>query len=191
MSYIIIILSIVVFLIFFFKIIGIEIGIAKFEDTSKIRVINNSYLETFKNFIENTDYNYLEGKVIFFNTWASWCGACIGEIPILNMIQLSHRDNKKVVFVSYCNDLQPASIPEFLNRKNLELNYRFISSDEGLRVSLRKILSSGTNTYNVDPLVDSIPWNFIIDQNENVLYFKRGRLNEEDMFVINSILNTL
>jgi hypothetical protein len=70
------------------------------------------------------------------------------------------------------------------------LNYRFISSNEGLRVSLKKILSGGTNPYNVDPFVDGIPWNLIIDENENILYFKNGSLTEDDLFDINSILHS-
>ena len=164
---------------------------AKFEDASKINVINNSYLDTFKNFIDKTDYDYLTGNVIFFNTWASWCGSCIKEIPILNQLQLQYNDNEKIVFVSYCNDLKSGSIPEFLKKRNLELNYRFLNSREGLRVSLMTILSGYPNPYDINPLIDSVPWNFIIDENEKVLYFKRGLLKQDDMVIITSILNGL
>lgn len=193
MNYIIISISTVISLIFFLKITGIKIVItkAKFDDRSKIKVINNSYLDTFKNFIDKTDYDYITGKVIFFNTWASWCGPCIKEIPILNQLQLLHKDNEKVVFVSYCNDLKPGSIPEFIKKKNLELNYRFITSSEGLRVSLKTILSSNPNLPYTDPLIDSVPMNFIIDQNEKVLYYKSGMLTRDDMVIITSILNGL
>lgn len=172
-----------------FKIFDIKIVKAKFDDRSKIKVINNSYLDTFKNFIDRTDYDYITGKVIFFNTWASWCGPCIKEIPVLNQLQLLHKDNERVVFISYCNDLQPNSIPEFLKKKNLELNYRFITSSEGLRVSLKTILSTNPNLPKIDPLKDSIPMNFMIDQNEKVLYYKGGLLTRDDMLIITSILN--
>jgi thiol-disulfide isomerase/thioredoxin len=121
MNFIIIILAILVFLIVIFKITGIEFRIAKFENTSRIKVINNSYLETIKHFVDRTDYDYLADRIIFFNTWASWCGGCIKEIPLLNKIQVLHRDNKNIVFVSYCNDLQPGSIPEFFKEKKFRI----------------------------------------------------------------------
>jgi len=191
LNYIIISISVIILLIFFFKFFGISIRKAKFEDTSKIKVINNSYLDTFKHFIHKTDYDYIEGKVIFFNTWASWCGACIKEIPILNQLQLLYNDNEKIVFISYCNDLEPGSIPEFIKKRKLELKYRFLNSSEGLRVSLKTILSSNPYLHNIDPLIDSVPMNFIIDQNEKVLYYKRGRLIHDDLLIITSILNGL
>lgn len=188
MKYIIISISIIILLILFLRIIGVHTRIAKFEKKSKIKVINNSYLDTFKNFIDITDYDYIIGKVIFFNTWASWCGSCIKEIPILNELQLLYNNNEKIAFISYCNDLKPDSIQGFIKKRNLELNYRFLTSSEGLRVSLRTILSSNPNLPHIDPLIDSIPMNFIIDQNEKVLYYKRGSLTYDDLLTISSIL---
>ena len=189
MYYIIISISIIILLIYFFKIIGIDIRIAKFENKSKIKVINNSYLDTFKNFIDTDDYDYISGKVIFFNTWASWCGSCIKEIPILNELQLLYKHNEKIVFISYCNDLKLGSIPEFIKKRNLELNYRFLNSGEGLRGSLRTILSGNPNLPHINPLIDSVPMNFIIDKNEKILYYKRGSLTHDDLLTISSILN--
>ena len=154
-------------------------------------MINNSYFDTFKNFVDKTDYDYLIGKVVFFNTWASWCGSCIKEIPILNQIQILYKDNEKIVFLSYCNDIKPSAAQEFIKKRNLELDYRFLTSKEGLRISLKTILSGYPNPYNIDSLVDSVPWNFIIDQNEKVLYFKSGMLTQDDMLIISSILNRI
>ena len=162
---------------------------SKFENESKIKVINNSFLDTFKNFIDKTDYEYITGKVIFFNTWATWCGSCIKEIPILNQLQLMHNDTEKIAFISYCNDLEPSAIPAFIKKRNLELNYRFLTSGEGLRSSLRTILSNNPNLSHIDPLIDSVPMNFIIGQNEEVLYYKNGSLTDDDLLTISSILN--
>lgn len=191
MNYIIISILVIILFIFFFKNISISIVKAKFENPSKIKVINDSYLDTFKNFIDKSDYDYIKGKVIFFNTWASWCGACIKEIPILNQLQLLFKDNEKIVFISYCNDLEPGSISEFIRKNNLELNYRFLTSTEGLRVSLRKILSDNFNLPDINPLSDRVPLNLIIDKNENVLFCKNGSLTHDDFQKINSILNAL
>ncbi len=171
------------------KIIGIDIRIAKFENKSKIKVINNSYLDTFKYFIDADDYDYIKGKVIFFNTWASWCGSCIKEIPVLYELQLLYKENEKIVFITYCNDLKPGSITEFIKKRNLEFNYRFLNSGEGLRGSLRTILSGKSNLPHINPLIDSTLMNFIIDENENVIFFKNGGLREDDLSTISSILN--
>ncbi len=188
MTYIIIGILILIFLLFYFKIIDIGIVKAKFEDKSKIQAINNSYLDTFKHFINKVDYEYITGKIIFFNTWASWCSSCIKEIPILNQLQLLYKNNEKIAFISYCNDLETGSIPAFIKKRNLELNYRFLTSSEGLRVSLRSILSSNPDRQ-IDPSIDSVPMNFIIDQNEKVLFYKRGSLTKDDFLIITSILN--
>lgn len=191
LNYIIISIFTVILLIFIFRNIGIDITKATFEDKSKVKVINNSFLDTFKNFIDKSDYDFISGKVIFFNTWASWCGSCIKEIPTLNHLHSFYFESEKIVFVSYCSDLNTGSIPEFLKKRNLELNYKFLNSSEGLRTSLRTILSSKPNEYKIDPLVDIIPMNFIIDQNEKILYYKEGSLSQNDLTIITSILNGL
>lgn len=190
MEYIIIGILIIAFLLFYFKIIDIGIVKAKFEDESKIQVINNSFLDTFKHFINKADYEYITGKIIFFNTWASWCSSCIKEISILNQLQLLYKNNEKIAFISYCNDLETSLIPAFIKKRNLELNYRFLTASEGLRVSLSSILSSNPDRQ-IDPSIDSVPINLIIDQNEKVLFYKRGSLTNDDFLIVISILNEL
>ena len=102
---------------------------------------------------------------------------------------MSYKDNEKIVFISYCNDLEPGSIPAFIKKRNLELNYRFLNSGEGLRGSQRTILSGNPNLPHIDPFIDSVPMNFIIDKNEKVLFYKNGSLTDDDLLMISSILN--
>ena len=187
--YIIFTISIIILLIVFFKTISIDIVKAKFENKSKIKVINNSYLDTFKYFIDKADYDYITGKVIFFNTWASWCGSCIKEIPILNELQLLNKENEKIVFISYCYGIKPSCMPAFIKKRNLELNYKFLTSGEGLGLSLRKILSNNPQLPHFNPLIDLVSMTFIIDPKENVLFYKNGGLREDDLSTISSILN--
>ncbi len=188
MKYFLICICIILFLIFILKIFGIKIIMSKFENKAKIRVVNNSYLDTFKNFIDKNDYEYLVGKVIFFNTWASWCSSCIKEIPILNKIHSLNKTNNNIAFASYCNDLENTALPDFLKKKKLELNFKFLKSKEGLRSSIRTLIFSNTSLIITDPSIDSIPMNCIIDKDEKILFYKNGSLNENDFIKICEIL---
>ncbi len=192
MIYIITSISIIILLIIFKKIIGIEITFTKFEKKSKIKVVNNSYLDTLKHFIDKADYDYISGKVIFFNTWAYWCSrSCIEEIPILNEIQHLHNKNEKIVFVSYFFGYKIDDTPAFIKNKILKLNYKFLRCREGLGVSLKKMLCSDTNLHHEEPVIDMGSTTFIIDPKENVLFYKNGRLTHDDLLSISSILNEL
>lgn len=60
------------------------------------------------NFVGRSGKSYtnesLKGKVLVFNFWSVNCGPCIGEIPVLNRIHLSYRDNKDFVLISILLD---------------------------------------------------------------------------------------
>lgn len=46
----------------------------------------------------------LKGKVVVFNFWSVNCGPCIGEIPVLNRIHLSYKQNEDFVLISILLD---------------------------------------------------------------------------------------
>jgi thiol-disulfide isomerase/thioredoxin len=50
----------------------------------------------------------LKGKVVFLNFWSVNCGPCVMEIPVLNKLFLSYKDNKDVVFISILVDKEEA-----------------------------------------------------------------------------------
>jgi cytochrome c biogenesis protein CcmG/thiol:disulfide interchange protein DsbE len=43
----------------------------------------------------------LRGKVVVVNFWASWCGPCVEELPVLNALAGQDRDRVAVVGVNY------------------------------------------------------------------------------------------
>ncbi len=44
--------------------------------------------------------NDIEGKLIYLETWASWCGPCLVEIPHLKKLKEHYQDNENIIFAS-------------------------------------------------------------------------------------------
>ncbi|MFK7750020.1 MAG: TlpA family protein disulfide reductase [Kordia sp.] len=49
----------------------------------------------------------LEGKYVYIDVWATWCGPCIGEIPSLKKVEKKYH-NKNIEFVSISIDQKDA-----------------------------------------------------------------------------------
>ena len=65
------------------------------------------------------------GKVYVIEFWATWCGPCVASMPHLRQLQDRHGEKVTVISVS---DEVPATIEEFLDRKQGETTYRDITS---------------------------------------------------------------
>ena len=60
--------------------------------------------ENYENFNgETTSLKDLEGKYVYLDIWATWCGPCIAEIPALKKLEKNYHD-KNISFVSISID---------------------------------------------------------------------------------------
>ena len=55
------------------------------------------------------------GAPVLVNLWASWCAPCIKELPTLDKLAASHRDDGKLAVIAVSQDTGPqASVEAFL-----------------------------------------------------------------------------
>ena len=71
----------------------------------------------------------LRGKVVFLVFWATWCGPCRQEIPILVALQSKYKD-KLVVIGASEDEAPPAQVANFA--KHMGINYSVIMSSQQL-----------------------------------------------------------
>ncbi len=103
----------------------------------------------------------LKGKVVMFNFWAVNCGPCLGEIPVLNKLHLSYKDNKDFMLISILVDKEE-DLQKFLEKG---LTKR--------RIVYEVIPDSKAVLKNTFTLVKAYPTNLFVDR-EGKLFMKNS-----------------
>ena len=96
-----------------------------------------------------------KGKVLLLNLWATWCGFCREEMPILVKMQNDHRDNGFEVLGLNVDDEPIDQVNEFA--EEMKLNYPLVWSDESTTRELLKVSK-----------FQGIPQSFIVDREGNL-----------------------
>ena len=94
-----------------------------------------------------------EGKVIFINAWATWCGPCLAELPSMNELYIDYEDQVDFYFIS-------TDQVDVLNKFNKKMNYSI------------PMYSSFTSSRGLES--SSIPTTFVIDKKGKLVYTKKG-----------------
>jgi len=113
----------------------------------------------------------LRGKVVVINHWATWCGPCKAEMPMMSGFHRKFHDRGFEIFGVTTED----SIPEYMLKKLASvLSYPLVHRFSG----------SGY------PVLDALPTSYVIDRRGVVRYTKVGSFEfKEFAEVIVPLLN--
>lgn len=156
----------------------IKFGISKFESTKRFQKISNSPISTLNHYLANpSDSIQLpRNKTILINFWATWCGPCRKEIPMLNELKERY-ETADIIFLSTCIDINENKVDIALKEFEKHYNLARIEIKEGALSSLIKLAA----TYN--PTIDTahapLPSTFII-KNDSIYFYTSMYLTASD-----------
>jgi peroxiredoxin len=102
----------------------------------------------------------LQGKVVVINWWATWCGPCKAEMPMMSDFHHLHKDEGLEMFGVTTDDSSP---PNKLKRVSELLSYPLVLRFNG--------------NY---PILGGVPTSYVIDRHGVLRYAKAGAFNEQD-----------
>lgn len=104
--------------------------------------------------------NDFKGKVIIINFWATWCAPCLAELPNLNALYISFKDEKELIFLTVEADGDIAKATKIFKNRSLSLPLYLLNSN-----------------YETNLFKGTLPTTVIIDKNGLIVFKKEGVAN--------------
>jgi peroxiredoxin len=103
---------------------------------------------------DRVDLFSFKGQVIILEFWATWCGPCREEIPVLNQLYRKYRDRGLVVIGISLDRKEPQEVKKFLDQ--LQVDYINVMGGEEILEKYSQIAKLGP--------IRAIPATFVIDR---------------------------
>jgi cytochrome c biogenesis protein CcmG, thiol:disulfide interchange protein DsbE len=102
-----------------------------------------------------------KGELVLVNLWATWCGPCKAEMPMMSAFHRRHKEEGFEIFGVTTEDSVP---PYMLKRVSEVLSYPLV-----LRFS--------SSAY---PILNGVPTSYVIDRHGIVRYAKAGSFDAQE-----------
>jgi peroxiredoxin len=113
---------------------------------------------------ETVDISKLKGKIVMINFFATWCGPCNKELPIVQKdIWDSYKDRKDFVLLIIGRNHSDAEVKDFVEKKNFTMPFAADPERE-----IYKLYAT-----------EFIPRNIIIGKTGKIIFQNKGFQNEE------------
>lgn len=106
-----------------------------------------------------------QGKIIVLNLWATWCGPCREEIPVMIKIQEKYRD-RGVVFLGLALD---EKLPVEKYAEEMGINYPVLLDDMASSEFARRIGNKN----------GLLPYTVLVDRSGKIVTTKLGGVDEK------------
>ena len=113
----------------------------------------------------------LHGSIAVVNFWATWCGPCREEMPLLSRLTQQYA-GKKVRFISVSADEDPG------NKKNRAKIDRFLAEQ---KPAMEIWLGADLDSLGRTGLGNILPGTLILDQNGMIVSRIAGEVREQDV----------
>ena len=106
-----------------------------------------------------------QGKIMVLNLWATWCGPCREEIPVMVKLQQKYRD-QGLVFIGLAMD-EPGPVEKYA--KEMGINYPILLGDVTLGEFGRRLGNKN----------GGLPYTVIIDRSGKIITTRLGGVDEK------------